>query len=136
MTCRPTDWPLLPVASSSAPVPLIVFAVPEETKAFLKRIRPGRKQAGEKERSWLRLADRPTTIERCWPTLRVLTTGMGTENARAAFEASCQAARPSLVLTCGFAGGLNPRLAAGAIVLQGTPVGRRGPAKRRRLGLG
>ncbi len=103
--------------ATSAQVPLIVFAVPEETKAFLKRVRPLLKAVGERETIQFRIIERHTTEERFWPTLRVLTTGMGVENARQAIADALHAARPSLVLTCGFAGGLDPALPLGALIL-------------------
>lgn len=106
------------MAATSAPVPLIVFAVPEETKAFLKLVRPARRKTGERELVFIHPTGQLSSREPCWPTRRVLTTGMGQKNARAAFEASCQAARPSLVLTCGFAGGLDARLPLGTVLFQ------------------
>src|SRR3954452_12390594 len=46
----------------------------------------------------------------------VLITGMGRKNAGESIRAAIEIVRPSLVLTCGFAGGLNPELPTGAIV--------------------
>ncbi len=103
--------------STPAQVTLIVFAVPEETKAFLKRVRPLLQAAGERETIQFHIIERHTTEERFWPTLRVLTTGMGVENARQAIGDALHAARPSLVLTCGFAGGLDPALPLGAVMM-------------------
>ena len=48
--------------------------------------------------------------------VRVLVTGMGRENAARAVKAELAAGKPKLVLTCGFAGGLNPALAPCAVV--------------------
>lgn len=96
-----------------APIPLIVFAVPEETKAFLKRIAPKDRLNGDKG---VRCRRGSIGWERTWPTLRVLTTGMGTGNSKTAFEDVYSSARPSFVLTCGFAGGLNPDLPLGTVL--------------------
>jgi purine-nucleoside phosphorylase len=47
---------------------------------------------------------------------RVLVTGMGRRNAYARLEKYFEKETPSGVITCGFAGGLNPKLDLGAIV--------------------
>lgn len=47
---------------------------------------------------------------------RVLITGMGQKNATEGLRKELASARPGLVLTCGFAGGLNPKLALGDVV--------------------
>jgi adenosylhomocysteine nucleosidase len=47
---------------------------------------------------------------------RVLITGMGQKNAIEILQRVLASARPGLVLTCGFAGGLNPGLSLGDIV--------------------
>jgi nucleoside phosphorylase len=99
-----------------ASAPLIVFAVPEETKAFLKCVRPLRRAAGERESVLVHVIGRSSFTERFWPGLRVLTTGMGVANARQAIDSACQPARPSFVLTCGFAGGLDPGLPLATVV--------------------
>jgi adenosylhomocysteine nucleosidase len=49
---------------------------------------------------------------------RVLVTGMGPRAARTGLETALAKARPALVLTCGFAGGLNPDLPSGALVFE------------------
>ena len=49
------------------------------------------------------------------PGLRTLLTGMGRRNAFRALEKEFAAARPAGVLTCGFAGGLNPKFELAAI---------------------
>lgn len=78
-------------------VPLICFAVPQEMAGF----RRCRRQA---------------------PLARALLTGMGAENATKAVEQAICASRPSLILSCGFAGGLNPALPRGQLVCgAGTP---------------
>ncbi|HEV2392491.1 MAG TPA: hypothetical protein VG146_09030 [Verrucomicrobiae bacterium] len=57
-----------------------------------------------------------------WPAtkqgLRILLTGMGGGNARKTVRAALTRARPKLVLSCGFAGGLNPKLPHGAVLFQ------------------
>jgi nucleoside phosphorylase len=50
------------------------------------------------------------------PELSVLVTGMGPRNARHQFENALKSARPNRVLTCGFAGALDSRLALGTVV--------------------
>jgi len=50
------------------------------------------------------------------PRVRMLVTGMGWENAARRVRAALAAERPKLVLSCGFAGGLNPDLATGTVV--------------------
>jgi len=70
---------------------LICFAVKEEAKFF----RPNRADFGDFE---------------------VLITGMGRKNASQAIRAALPIVRPKLVLTCGFAGGLNPKLPLATIV--------------------
>ena len=101
----------------SAPAPLVVFAVPQETKAFLRLIRPVLRAVGETATIHPRVSGRHSVPEIVWPSLRVLTTGMGVRRARQAFEASCHPAWPGLVLTCGFAGGLDSRLPLGAVLV-------------------
>lgn len=65
---------------------LICFAVKEEAKFFL-----------------------PNQAE-------MLVTGMGRRNSASAIRAAFPKVRPDLVLTCGFAGGLNPELSRNAVV--------------------
>ena len=53
-------------------------------------------------------ADRPGAL--------ILITGMGRKNAEKSVRDFLASHAPTLVLTCGFAGGLNPELTAGAVV--------------------
>lgn len=55
------------------------------------------------------------------PHVRVLVTGMGVVNAGRAVAAALAAVRPALVLSCGFAGGLDPALARGDAVFAADP---------------
>jgi adenosylhomocysteine nucleosidase len=70
---------------------LVCFAVNEEAQAF-------RRLLGHR------------------PQAKVLVTGMGRRNAGAAVGKVLEFEKPALVLTCGFAGGLNPELMHGAVV--------------------
>lgn len=56
------------------------------------------------------------------PALRIAVSGMGRQNARAMIEAELQKTRPALVLTCGYAGALNPQLPPGQIVFDADPT--------------
>ncbi len=55
------------------------------------------------------------------PHVRVLVTGMGRHNARRSARLALASAPPDVVLTCGFAGGLNPALARGEVVFAAEP---------------
>src|SRR5438093_599898 len=70
---------------------LVTFAAKEESRAFQKLI--GRHS-----------------------DLQVLLTGIGQRNAERAIRGALAEQLPKLVLTCGFAGGLNPELATGTVV--------------------
>jgi adenosylhomocysteine nucleosidase len=70
---------------------LVTFALREEAGPFLKRF-------GK------------------LPGITIVFTGMGARNARRSIEASLEKECPSLVLTCGSAGGLTPELASGTVV--------------------
>ena len=76
---------------------LVCFAVKEEAPAF-------RKLAGPKS------------------GVATLVTGMGRRNAEAAVRRFLASQSVELVLTCGFAGGLHPDLAPGAVVFETTDV--------------
>lgn len=70
---------------------LVCFAVPEEAAPF-------RRLAGVDA------------------NLRVIVTGMGRRNAERAIRGELHSYKPDLVLTCGFAGALNPALEFGAVL--------------------
>ena len=70
---------------------LVCFAVKEEAKFFLPR--PSR---GGSMQAWI--------------------TGMGRKNAAESIREAVAAVQPERVLTCGFAGGLNPALALGTVL--------------------
>ncbi|MEO6036145.1 MAG: hypothetical protein ABIQ35_12890 [Verrucomicrobiota bacterium] len=69
---------------------LICFAVKEEAAPFLKTAAASRAQ--------------------------VLVTGMGARNAGRAIENFLENSKPEMVLSCGFAGGLDPALEVGAVI--------------------
>src|SRR2546421_10018678 len=70
---------------------LVCFAVKEEARPF-------RKIAGSRD------------------GVQVLVTGMGAKNAKCAVRGAIEEKKPELVLTCGFAGGLQPGLKSGAVL--------------------
>ena len=82
-------------ASRIAPF-LFCFAVQQEAKPFLKRVR-GRDD------------------------VRCLITGMGTKNAESALRGALKDFLPQSVLTCGFAGALHPDLQIGDVVCSHEP---------------
>ncbi len=73
---------------------LITFAVPEEARPFLRRLRKT-----------------PVGLN-----VRCRITGMGAVNAVRALEEELARERPAAVLTCGFAGGLAPRWPTGTVL--------------------
>jgi len=75
---------------------LICFAVKEEAAPFLKRVKNH-------------------------PAVSVLITGMGRKNSERAMLQSLPQTLPELVLTCGFAGALNPRLQIGDVLFDADP---------------
>jgi adenosylhomocysteine nucleosidase len=70
---------------------LVCFAVREEARFF-----------------------KPETVKE--PKIQILLTGIGKHNARKVISAVLDAKKPELVLSCGFAGGLNPELTRGSVV--------------------
>ena len=52
------------------------------------------------------------------PNVRRFITGMGRDNAERAIEQIIRELKPSLVLTCGFAGGLNPSIKSNEVIFQ------------------
>ena len=70
---------------------LVCFAVKEEAKFFL----PGLSRSGP---------------------IQIWVTGIGRKNAAESIREAVAAVQPECVLTCGFAGGLNPSLALGKVV--------------------
>jgi adenosylhomocysteine nucleosidase len=90
---------------------LVTFAVPEESRPFL--------------RAWGDVtASKPT---RCGPArwrfadLDVLVTGMGSRNAQRSIEAFLRDQHPRWVITAGFAGGLDPGCPHGTVGLSSDP---------------
>jgi adenosylhomocysteine nucleosidase len=70
---------------------LVCFAMPEEAAPFRRRIRASR-------------------------DLRIQVTGIGGQNAAGAARAALAETKPACVLTCGYAGGLDPVLRSGQVV--------------------
>ena len=60
--------------------------------------------------------------------LRVLLTGIGQRNAEKAIRRALSEQSPKLVLTCGFAGGLNPELTVGTVIFSDDEDFRLSPA--------
>ena len=54
------------------------------------------------------------------PGVEILITGMGKQNAERAVREFLSGSKPALMLSCGFAGGLNPKLAPGTVVFSTT----------------
>jgi nucleoside phosphorylase len=69
----------------------VTFAVPEEAGPFRRRAKN-------------------------LPGARIILTGMGAANARRTMQAALAETRPAVVLSSGFAGGLNPALARGTVL--------------------
>src|SRR5213592_4050915 len=81
------------------PSPIIAFAVREESRLFQKLV-----------------ASRSD--------VRVVLTGIGQQNAAKSICKALTEASTNFVLTCGFAGGLNPELATGTVVFSVDEEGR------------
>jgi hypothetical protein len=100
----------------AGPPRLFLFAVPEEARPFIAKLRG----AGLAVAS--RSADGAGHTRPAWSfdggEARV--TGMGRENA-ARGSVPALALRPEMVLTCGFAGGLDPALPGGTVVFDADP---------------
>lgn len=82
---------------------LICFAVKEEGAPFLKLVKNN-------------------------PSISVLITGMGRKNAERAILQSLPKTLPGLVLTCGFAGALDPRLKIGDVLFEADEESRIAPS--------
>ncbi len=79
------------LSRGQSPITLVCFALKEEAKSFERLAGPR-------------------------PHVKILLTGIGSCNAEKALRAALLTQRPKLVLSCGFAGGLRPRLATGTVV--------------------
>jgi len=75
---------------------LVCFAMRDEARTFLKRVRG-------------------------MSNVQVLLTGIGRRNAEKTVGAAVAQQRPDLVLSSGFAGGLDPQLPQGALVFDASP---------------
>lgn len=78
-------------SSKSAPAILVCFAVREEAAAFRKNLS-------------------------AFPNVTLLVSGMGKRNAEKAIRRALHEQKPELVLTCGFAGGLDPKFKTGDVL--------------------
>src|SRR4030095_16360488 len=56
------------------------------------------------------------------PGIDILLTGIGPKNAERAVRRHIERGRPTLILTCGFAGGLDPALEIGSVVYEVDPL--------------
>lgn len=83
--------PSLPVASSRSNIVWVCFALPEEARPL--RVRRKR-----------------------LPGVEILLTGIGPEAARGTLLAALARQRPACVLSCGLAGGLDPRWSTGTVL--------------------
>jgi len=91
-----------PSGKSAQKATLVCFAVKEEAAPFLDFAKKN-------------------------PDISVLITGMGRKHAEQALLQSLPKSLPSLVLTCGFAGALDPRLKIGDVVFDADPESRLAP---------
>ncbi len=112
------DLPFPKGARPGPPGPprLFLFAVPEEARPFVAKLRG----------DGMAVASRSTGVGgRSRPAWsfdgdEARVTGMGRENAARGSEKALEI-RPGMVLTCGFAGGLDPALPGGTVVFDADP---------------
>ena len=97
--------------------PLIVLAVPDETRPFLTLATA--RWAGGKRPVPVRRG--PQGVEASVGPIRILTVGMGPVNAEASFRAALEVGIPEWVVTGGFTGGLNPELALSDLIWDADP---------------
>ncbi|HRI12504.1 MAG TPA: hypothetical protein PLX89_05810 [Verrucomicrobiota bacterium] len=95
---------------------LVMFAVPEEAQPFRRLLR----ERGDRPQR-LDFHDEPWS-NRAWSFAggQIWISGMGKRNATLALDQAL-ARRPTLVLTCGFAGGLNPALPTATVMVDAEP---------------
>jgi nucleoside phosphorylase len=90
-------------SAARKPATLVCFAVKEEAAPFLKFAKKN-------------------------PHVSVLVTGMGRKNTERAILQSLPKTIPALVLTCGFAGALDPRLKIGDVIFEADEESRIAPS--------
>ncbi len=105
------------MADTSDQRPLIVLAVLDETRPFLKLATA--RWAGGKRPVAVRRG--PQGIEASVGPIRILTAGMGQANAEASFRAALEVGIPEWVVTGGFTGGLNQELALSDLIWDADP---------------
>ena len=88
-------------SSETCPAVLVCFAVKEEAAEFSKAP-PSLTDFGRPE---------------------ILVTGMGRKNSERMLAQRLETSRPNLVLTCGFAGALDPKLEIGDVLFEADPQG-------------
>ena len=88
------------------------FAVPQERDPFLQRLKSGGLAF---ERRALAGLPRLARVHEA-PEVTVAVTGMGMKNARQTAEVVIRRAKPAIIWTCGYAGGLDPQLTLGDLV--------------------
>ena len=93
------------------------FAVPQERDPFLQRLSA---RGADFERRTINGLPRLARVHTA-PELTVVVTGMGMNNARQTAEIILRQAKPAIVWTCGYAGGLDPRLGVGDLVFAADP---------------
>ena len=80
------------------------------------RDRPDEEEMPELDRVLFCFAVEQEAMFFCQPGMEILLTGMGRENAERTLHQALKRESHQLVLSCGFAGGLNPYLATGTVV--------------------